>query len=202
MGLRGRTESTVRELTELVAAKLRDLPIEVYYGRERFGRQWVNGNRIQVEEVGADAWGPPAGTRDGVEPPVGSCKVAVQILIEGRSDRAGATEDDHKLLTRQMADLAFALFVEEAMSWGTAEENAYGRAQPIVDWAATGGFTERPEDEVEVGARYVMSLRVSRSVPLAKVMLSVLGSTLNATDGGVVTVTQQDVEQVVVIGEE
>ncbi len=169
-------DQTVLEIVRAVAASMASLPVSVYYGKERFSRYLVDGNRVQFEEFGQDSYGPPPTQRSSTTPSVGHCNIALQVLIEGRDERSGATEHDHRGLVRELARIVFAVMVE----------SLEGRAQPLVGWSATGGFVD-PGEEIESGARYVLSLSVQTSIKRSSEMLVALAGTL--TTAGVVRAT-------------
>ena len=155
-------EHTLPDLVRDVADALAGEAVEVFYGRQRFSRQLVTANRIQIEQVGSEAFGPSFTTRNGTSPRIGERAIAVQVLIEGKSELPGAGDEDHREVVNRFVDLVYGLFVEKGIS----------RRQPMRGQSATGGFLERPEDELEVGARYVISFQLERSVLRPAVVLA------------------------------
>lgn len=172
-------EDTLPELVRDVAALLVSVPVSIYHGKERFSRQVVTANRIEITQVGPERFGPPMGTVHGAEPNVCTREIAVQVLIEAKSERAGATERDHQAVANYLADLVFAAFLARV------EE----RSQQIVDESATGGFVESPADELQVGARYVLAFQVSRGVKRLAQLLEVDGAELGLVPTGTINVT-------------
>lgn len=170
----GPSEDTIPEITRAMAKALAAVPVEIFYGRQRFSRQIVTGNKIQVEQVGPETFGPSMGTASTTDPSVGSRTIAVQILVDAKSDQRGADENDHRRLANWLTELAWAFFLEEAQL----------RCEPVENWLASGGFTELPDGDLEVGARYVLSFSVGRSVKRFEDMLSADLGALGITAAG------------------
>lgn len=185
--MRAPSENTLPEIVRAMATAFAGIPVEVLYGRDRFSsRPIVTANQIMVEQVGPEVFGPSMGTRSGASPTVGQRTIAVQVLIEAHSDRAGATESDHKLLANWFADLVWAFFLEEGQS----------RGETIEDERASGGFADVPDGEVGVGARYVLSFAIGRSVKRMDDMLSADLAELGIVPVGTTTVTSSGVTEI------
>lgn len=175
----GPLEDMVPEMTRALAAALRTVPVVVIYGRERFERAIVTGNIIEIQQVGPERFGPSMGLRSGSDPTIGERTIAVEVLIEAKSDAPAAGEDEHKRLANWFADLVWGFFLEEGQE----------RGQTITDGGASGGFVDMAEGETEVGARYVLAFSIGRAVKSMSELLSVDLAELGITTSGVVNVT-------------
>lgn len=176
----GPSEDTLPEMTRALATSLKSLPVEIYYGKQRLSRAIVSGNRIEITEVGPELFRSSMGMRDDSNPTVAERTISVQALIEAKDNRASADEQDHKHLANWFADLVFAFFLEEGQA----------RGELVDDWRATGGFIEQPDDELPVGAKYVLAFSLGRSVKrfgtlieAAAGLVSSGSTTITAIDG-------------------
>jgi hypothetical protein len=142
------------EISRAVADRLKDHPVAVYYGRERFERNIHTRNRVEIRELGGDSWEPAPTTRSGPEPILWRNWVAVEVLIDVASSKGGASEADHRRACRAIVE-AFAnalLIVTQA------------RKQPIRNQQMTGGFVDDPETPKPSAARYALTFSIGKPV--------------------------------------
>lgn len=178
-------ERCIAEITRAVAAKMRGYAVDVLYGEERLARPVITRNLIEFRELGGETIEVANVSRSGARPIVGWRWRSVEVVIEARSDKGGATEHDHK---GAVDDLLEPLWV--ALISVTEE-----RRQPIENGTATGAFDDAAE-VLEEGARYRLAFRIGSSVREAE-MATVDGSTLVTSGTGTVGISSNGVSQAI-----
>jgi hypothetical protein len=179
----GPTENTLPTMTESLRAALKSLPVEVVYGRQRLEQAIITSNRIEVNQLGPERFGASMGSRDGIDPSVGSRTISVEVVIDAHNDRAGADQGDHERLANFFADCVFAFFLEEGQS----------RGEIVEDWSATGALAEPPAGDMQVGARYVLNFSIGRSVKRLASLLEGIGPFISQGAVNVLAGTQTEV---------
>lgn len=167
------------EFTREVAQRLRNYPVSVYFGAERFDRGLVLDNKIEVRQSGAESWGPPQATRNGPAPVVWHRWIGVAVRFEVRSDRGGASVVEHQREANRI--------IEAFMS--AALQTSQARRTPIQGHAARSPGFDGLEDGPDgwTGAVYEIFFQLGQAVPLADALATVDASTLTAQGSTVVT---------------
>lgn len=167
------------EIKQEIAARLRNLPVTVSYGSERFDQNYPSGNRIEIRHMGPESWGPPKTTQNGVAPIVWTRWIGVGVVIEARSNVGGTKEIDHQ---REMDVLLHAFMSALRV---TCER----RRIEVRNWSADSpGLLLQGDEDMVNGAIYELTFQLSMAIPLADSLASVDASTLTAR--GSTTVTQ------------
>lgn len=174
------------EFTREVALRLRNYPVDVGFGDERFDRTLVVDNRITVKQKGPETWGPPIVTQQGPKPALWTRNVGVSAFFEIRSDAGGAGVIEHQRECNRI--------VEAFMS--AAFITAQRRGTPIVGQSALSpGFAELSDGpDGWSGSTYEVTFQLRAGSFLAEALATVDASTL--TSQGTVGVTSGNQVQV------
>jgi hypothetical protein len=136
---------------------------EVIFGKQRLDVGIPQGKplvQIIHDRGGSDRFTSPdsrGGTRSG------SRSIAVRIVVTGKSTKSGATELQH---TRLIEDITDALWTHLV---AVCAEEKY-----VINEPATGNFVEN-DGPAEAGARYEISLNITRGIKRPAPTLSVEG---------------------------
>lgn len=162
----------LHEFTREVAARMKNLPVNVVYGDERFGRTVVLDNWITVKQEGPETWGPPVVAGQGAKPVVWARNIGVSAFFEVRSDRGGAGYAEHQRLCNEL--------LKDFMN--ACRLTAIRRGTPIAGQAAASPGFEPLEDGPDgwSGSTYLVTFQIRIGVPESSNLVSVDASTLEA----------------------
>lgn len=148
----------IYELSKAVATDLaaRKIPVDCYFGAERFGMGHPRAARVAFEHAtgNADAFVPPTGAGPGRQPKRWSKAEAITITIGGRSGKPGAREADHKAAVSTLVDAVLVSLLAAAHAESCGVEQVVGGFQG----------TDSPDFPIQDAAIYVAQALIVRGV--------------------------------------